>query len=172
MQRPKQHNSARTLLVALCLLNLLGCAGLDRFGERGTRQMQSPATTQQSPQIDTTQNTVTEMPLESLTGQAETPQPAGAPLTSGDGVAVALLLPLSASGQVGELAQAMKNAAELAQSEYKGAKLRLSVKDDLGSAEGARVAARAAQAEGAQVFLGPLLSSSVQAAASVTRSTG
>ena len=172
MQRPKQHNSARTLLVALCLLNLLGCAGLDRFGERGTRQMQSPATTQQSPQIGTTQNTVTEMPLESLTGQAETPQPAGAPLTSGDGVAVALLLPLSASGQVGELAQAMKNAAELAQSEYKGAKLRLSVKDDLGSAEGARVAARAAQAEGAQVFLGPLLSSSVQAAASVTRSTG
>ena len=112
------------------------------------------------------------MPLESLSGQSGTSQPNQGILASGDGLPVALLLPLSANGQIGELAQAMKNAAELAQSEYKGARLRLSIKDDLGSAEGARIAARAAQAEGTQVFLGPILSSSVQAAASVTRSTG
>jgi hypothetical protein len=112
------------------------------------------------------------MPLGTVTGSNETTQPTALPQSSAEGPTVALLLPLSANGQVGELAQAMKNAAELAQSEYKGAKLRLSVKDDQGSAEGARAAARAALTEGAQVFLGPVLSSSVQAAATVTRPAG
>ena len=171
MQRLAQYKPVKTLLVALGLLALLGCAGLDRFGERGTRQTSQPVATLPPP-IDPTQNSVTEMPLGTLAGQPETQQSGNPVVAPNDGLSVALLLPLSASGQVGELAQAMKNAAELAQSEYKGTKLRLSVKDDLGSTEGARAAARLAQTDGAQVFLGPILSSSVQAAASVTRPAG
>lgn len=156
------------LLVLCPLATLLGCAGLERFGERGPR----PAPVSSIPQTDTppVSGDVIAMPLDAPTEQI-TPS-TNAASGSQEGASVALLLPLSASGQVGELALALKNAAELAQSEYKGAKLRLVVKDDQGNAEGARAAARAAQAEGAQVVLGPLLSASVQAAASVIRPTG
>ena len=172
MQRARRYHLNRTLLIAFCVLGLIGCAGLDRFGERGTRQTTAQTAQLPSPPPDPSQSAVTEMPLGTVTGSNETTQPSALPQSSPEGPTVALLLPLSANGQVGELAQAMKNAAELAQSEYKGAKLRLSVKDDQGNAEGARAAARAALTEGAQVFLGPVLSSSVQAAASITRPAG
>jgi len=172
MQKASRYHLNRTLLIAFCVLGLIGCAGLDRFGERGTRQTTAQSAQLPSSPPDPSQSAVTEMPLGTVTGSNEATQPTALPQSSADGPTVALLLPLSANGQVGELAQAMKNAAELAQSEYKGAKLRLSVKDDQGSAEGARAAARAALTEGAQVFLGPVLSSSVQAAATVTRPAG
>ena len=172
MQKASRYHLNRTLLIAFCVLGLIGCAGLDRFGERGTRQTTAQSAQLPSSPPDPSQSAVTEMPLGTVTGSNEATQPTALPQSSADGPTVALLLPLSANGQVGDLAQAMKNAAELAQSEYKGAKLRLSVKDDQGNAEGARAAARSALTEGAQVFLGPVLSSSVQAAASVTRPAG
>jgi ABC-type branched-subunit amino acid transport system substrate-binding protein len=176
MPRSSRHPLHKSLLIAFCVFGLIGCAGLERFGERGVRQAPQPSVSSpapsQSPPLDPSQSAVTEMPLGSVSGSNETTQPTALPPSAQEGPTVALLLPLSANGQVGELAQAMKNAAELAQSEYKGAKLRLSVKDDQGSAEGARTAARAALTEGAQVFLGPILSSSVQAAAGVTRPAG
>ena len=170
-----RHRSLTLAVVGLALA-LQGCAGIDRFGERGGRPVtQAPASAGSLPgsQDQPSSQSVVEMPLDapinSTLGQSDSVPGSGA---AGTGAAVALLLPLSASGQVGELAQAMKNAAELAQSEYKGTQLRLLVKDEGGQAEGARSAARAAQTEGAQVFLGPLLSSSVQAAAAVTRPAG
>ena len=171
MANSKTYFFAKSLLVMLGLVTLLGCAGIDRFGERGLRSSSAPPPASAPAQSEPGSESVISMPLDAPAGQIVAPaaQEATGPQ---DGVAVALLLPLSASGQVGELATALKNAAEMAQSEYKGAKLRLLVKDDLGTAEGARTAARAAQSEGTKVVLGPLLSSSVQAAASVVRPSG
>lgn len=85
------------------------------------------------------------------------------------GTAVALLLPLGAQGNAGAVAQSMKNAADLAVSESGGTDIRLVVKDDLGTSQGARMAAEAAMAEGARVILGPLFAHSVASAAQVTR---
>jgi ABC-type branched-subunit amino acid transport system substrate-binding protein len=171
MAQSKPRFFVKSLLVICSLVTLLGCAGIDRFGERGMRPSPQPASSLPTPQNEPVSSDVIAMPLDAPSGQNPSPNPQG---TAGpqDGASVALLLPLSAAGPVGDLASALKNAAELAQSEYKGAKLRLVIKDDLGTSDGARAAARAAQAEGAQVILGPLLSASVQAAASVIRPSG
>ncbi len=98
--------------------------------------------------------------------------PAPAAPTLQDGLGVALILPLTAPGNAGAVAASLKNAADLAVEEYKGSKVRLIVKDDGGTAEGARAAASAALAEGAEVVLGPLLAPNVQAAAQVVRAAG
>ena len=67
----------------------------------------------------------------------------------GDGdVRVALILPLSASGAGGAAARDLRNAAQLALEEFDDPAISLSIKDDRGSAEGAREAAREAIAEG------------------------
>jgi ABC-type branched-subunit amino acid transport system substrate-binding protein len=96
---------------------------------------------------------------------ADTPLP---PL-GGGAVRVALLLPLSATGNAGIVAQAMRNAAELALAEFANPDIQLIVKDDGGTAQGAQAAAQAAIAEGAEIILGPLFSHAVSAAAQVTR---
>jgi branched-chain amino acid transport system substrate-binding protein len=94
--------------------------------------------------------------------------PAAAPpapsTTLGTGqVKVALILPLSAPGNAGVAGQAMRNAAEMALAEFNAPNIQLLVKDDGGSAEGARVAAQQALDEGAQIILGPLFAQSVAA---------
>jgi ABC-type branched-subunit amino acid transport system substrate-binding protein len=97
------------------------------------------------------------------------PPPIAAPLPAsgivlGKGkVRVALILPLSGSGQAGIAANAMKNAAEMALAEFQSPDIQLLVKDDRGSAEGARQAAQSALSEGAELILGPLFATSVQA---------
>ncbi len=85
---------------------------------------------------------------------------------------VALLLPLSATGNAGTIAVNMRNAAALALQEFAGANIQLLVKDDLGTAEGARAAATEAVSQGAQLILGPLFSQSVTGAAAVARPAG
>lgn len=91
----------------------------------------------------------------------------------GDGdVRVALILPLSASGAGGAAARDLRNAAQLALEEFDDPAISLAVKDDRGSAEGAREAAREAIAEGAELILGPLFAASVQAAGEVARENG
>jgi ABC-type branched-subunit amino acid transport system substrate-binding protein len=82
---------------------------------------------------------------------------------------VALLLPLSAAGLPGQVADSMKNAADLAIREFKTAGITVLVKDDLGTADGARAAASAAISEGATLILGPVFSASVAAAAQVAK---
>ena len=76
---------------------------------------------------------------------------------------VALLLPLSASGETKRIAQAMKQAAELALTDTGGGGITLITKDSGGSAGRAQAAAQAALDEGAEIILGPLLAPEVQA---------
>ncbi len=103
-------------------------------------------------------------------------QPAAPPQAStaiGTGrVKVALILPLSASGNAGLAAQSMRNAAELALAEFNNPDLQLLVKDDAGSAPGAQQAAQQALDEGAEIILGPLFAPSVGPVAQLARGRG
>lgn len=74
---------------------------------------------------------------------------------------VALLVPLSGRGKLGEIGRALKEAGELAIFDAGGNEIILVPKDTRGTPEGARIAAREAVAEGAEIILGPLLSTSV-----------
>ncbi len=91
-------------------------------------------------------------------------------LAPGEGtIRVGLLLPLSAGGNAGTAAQSMKNAAELALAEFGATNIQLIVKDDRGSAQGAKGAAQAAIQEGVEIILGPLFSPAVAAAGQVAK---
>lgn len=85
------------------------------------------------------------------------------------GVKVAMLLPLSAPGQTAFIAKAMKQAGELAMFELDDPSFQLVVRDDKGTADGARAAAEQAVKDGAELILGPLLATSVKAVAPVAR---
>jgi ABC-type branched-subunit amino acid transport system substrate-binding protein len=87
-------------------------------------------------------------------------------------VKVALILPLTASGNAGVAAQSMKNAAEMAIAEFANPNIQLLVKDDGGNGPGAQFAAQQAIDEGAEIILGPLFAQSVQAAGQVARGRG
>lgn len=78
-------------------------------------------------------------------------------------IKVALLLPLSASGQTANIGKALKNAAEAALLNSGSQDIQLVTKDTHGNADGARNAVNAALQDGATLILGPLLSSEVQA---------
>ena len=94
--------------------------------------------------------------------------PTGEVLGSGT-VRVALLLPLTATGNAGQLAQNLKNAADLALRDFQSANITMLVKDTRGTTDGARVAASAAISEGAELILGPLFAASVASVAQVAR---
>ena len=81
---------------------------------------------------------------------------------------VALLLPLSGPGETKRIAQAMKQAAELALTDTGGG-LTLITKDSGGNAGTAQAAAQAALNEGAEIILGPLLAPEVQAVKTVAQ---
>lgn len=83
---------------------------------------------------------------------------------------VALLLPLSATGNAGQLSMHLKNAADLALRDFKSADVQILVKDDLGTPEGARAAATQAISEGAQLIIGPLFAQSVNVVAPISKS--
>ncbi len=104
------------------------------------------------------------------------PGPSGAPgqsVSVGNGqVKVALILPLSAGGNAAVAAQSMKNASEMALSEFLNPNLQLLIKDDAGSPQGAQQAAQQAVDEGAEIILGPLFATSVPAVAQVARGRG
>ncbi|MEH3145422.1 MAG: penicillin-binding protein activator [Methylobacterium frigidaeris] len=101
---------------------------------------------------------------------AEAPAPPeSAPLGSGS-VRVALILPLTGPGAA--VGAAMRNAAQLSLQEADNPDLRLLVKDDRSTPDGAREAAAAALAEGADLVIGPLFAGSVQAAAATARPAG
>lgn len=80
---------------------------------------------------------------------------------------VVMLLPLTGPGNVATVARAMKQAGEMALFERPLPEFQLVVKDDKGTPEGAKAAAEEAVSEGAELILGPLLASSVEAAAPV-----
>src|SRR6476646_3091634 len=107
-------------------------------------------------------------------GGGGTAPPAGesaAAAQAADGeVRIALILPLTAQGNAGLAAQSMKNAAEMALSEFKVSNVQLLVKDDGGSPQGAQGAAQQAISEGAEIIVGPLFAQSVSAVGQVARS--
>ena len=103
---------------------------------------------------------------------AASPAPnAEAPQSSiGNGqIKVGLLLPLSAPGNAGLAGLSMRNAAELALSEFNNPNIQLLVKDDAGTAQGAQQATQEALDQGAEIILGPLFAHSVTQAAQVAR---
>lgn len=101
-----------------------------------------------------------------------TPEPPrGATIGTGS-VKVALILPLTGTGQGAVAGQSMRNAAELSLAEFQGADLQILVRDDKGTADGARDAATGALADGAELIIGPLFASSVSAAGLVARNAG
>lgn len=82
---------------------------------------------------------------------------------------IAMLLPLGGFDQVAVVAKAMKQAGEMALFEHDNPSIQLVVKDDKGSAEGARAAAEEAIKEGAELVIGPLFSKAVSGAAAAAR---
>ncbi|ABE61049.1 amino acid/amide ABC transporter substrate-binding protein, HAAT family [Nitrobacter hamburgensis X14] len=113
---------------------------------------------------------------QTLTGSSSQPAPSGPAqqaVTIGTGqVKVGLVLPLSAAGNASIAAQSMKNAAEMALSEFQNPNIQLLIKDDAGSAQGAQQGAQQALDEGAEVILGPLFAASVPAVAQAARTRG
>lgn len=84
-------------------------------------------------------------------------------------VKIVMLLPLSTIGQTGAIAKGLKQAGELALFDRDNPSVQLVVKDDKGTAEGARAAAEEAVKDGAEIILGPLFAASVEATATVVR---
>ena len=95
--------------------------------------------------------------------------PSGEIIGSGP-VRVALLVPLSATGNAGQLALNLKNATDLAIRDFQTAGIQVLVKDTRGTAEGARAAASQAISEGAELIIGPLFATSVGSVSLVARS--
>ena len=105
-------------------------------------------------------------------GSREAAQPAQ-PTTVGSGeVRAALILPLSASGNAGLAAQAMKNGAEMALSDFSPTNVQLLIKDDAGTSQGAYQAAQQALDEGAEIILGPPFAHSVGPVGQLARARG
>ncbi len=102
-------------------------------------------------------------------GQA---QPGGLMGRGGPKVKVALLLPTTAKGNTAQIAQALKQAGELALFDFDNPAVTLVAKDTKGTPEGARLAAEQAVNDGAELIVGPLFSKSVAAAAPVARQAG
>lgn len=122
----------------------------------------APATASITP---VTRNSLSDVQTSTL---SEAPAFAG---RSGGGQAmkIGLLLPLGGFDQTGQVAKGMKQAAEMALFEGERANIQLIVKDDKGTAEGAKAAADEAIREGAEIVLGPLFSRAVPGAAAATR---
>jgi branched-chain amino acid transport system substrate-binding protein len=106
-----------------------------------------------------------------LSGQPAAQPQAGTQIGEGQ-VKVGLILPLGAAGNAGATAQSMRNAAELALSEFNNPDIQLLVKDDGGSAPGAQQAAQQLIDEGAEIILGPLFAHSVAPVGQLARSRG
>lgn len=105
------------------------------------------------------------------TTTAALPPPAGDATAGSQKTKIGLILPLSASGNAGVAAQAMRNAAEMALADFSVPDVELIVKDDGGTAQGAQAAVRQAIDEGAKIILGPLFAQAVTAAAPVARAS-
>ena len=84
-------------------------------------------------------------------------------------IKIGLLLPLSANGNAGRTAKALKEAAELALFTFNNPDIILIPKDTQGTAAGAQAAATELVNDGVELIIGPLFAESVVSASSVTR---
>ncbi len=103
----------------------------------------------------------------SLTDTALNNSPSSQP--GDEKIRIALLLPITAEGRSAQIAKQIKQAGELALFEADNPNIELITKDTQGTPAGARKAASAAVAEGAEIVLGPLFAASVRAATPVVQ---
>ena len=97
----------------------------------------------------------------------------GDPNRIGSGpVKIALIAPLTGPNGPGLVGLSLRNAAELAVAAFDSADVTVIVKDDQSSPAGARAAAQAAIAEGAELIAGPLFSANVREVGAVARMAG
>jgi branched-chain amino acid transport system substrate-binding protein len=113
-------------------------------------------------------NSPSEM-FQSLSSPAQPPAQPATAIGAGK-VKVALILPLSGTGNAAVAALSMRNASEMALAEFNSPDLQLLVKDDAGTAPGAQQAAQQALDEGAEIILGPLFALSVGPVGQLARS--
>ena len=106
--------------------------------------------------------------LGGTTTPVDAPPPGPGSAIGAGQVRVGMILPLSGQGGAG-VGSSLKNAAELALTDFKNPDIQLLVKDDGGTPQGAQSAAQAALNEGAEIILGPLFAQSVRAVAEITR---
>ena len=158
MARAKWRLSGLVSGGALVLATLAGCIGGPDGGPRSGRRP-PPALAETSPADGLP-------PAETGLPGATSP---GTRIGTGS-VKVALVVPLTGPGAT--VGAALRNAAELAIEDFQKPDLQILVKDDRGTAEGAREAAQAALADGAELVLGPLFAANVQAAAGAARTAG
>ncbi len=85
---------------------------------------------------------------------------------------IALLLPFAGFGEPAQIARGMKQAAEMALFDANDPSIQLIVKDDGGTAEGAKRAAETAVVEGADIILGPLFGKAVIGAGPIAQKAG
>ena len=130
-------------------IGLTGLLGLSACGPQGFTTLNSPGLSVNTPSV----------------------QPQGEVLGNGS-ARIALLLPLSATGNAGQAGPSFRNAADLAVAALGGSDISVIIKDTRGTPEGAAAAASQALAEGAQMILGPIFAAEVRAVASVTRPVG
>jgi ABC-type branched-subunit amino acid transport system substrate-binding protein len=116
-------------------------------------------------------SSVTDMLRTNSQPGAAAPPVADAAIGAG-GVRVGLILPLSAGGNAGTVAQSMKNAAEMALAEFSSPNIQLLVKDDGGTSGGAQAAAQQALNDGAEIIIGPLFAHSVGVVGAAARQRG
>ena len=103
-------------------------------------------------------------------GGGSGPGPISPGVTGSTGaVKVALLLPLTGSGNTPSVAKALKQAAELALFDFDNPSVSLVPKDTKGTPTGAQAAAQSAIQDGAELIIGPLFAQEVAAAAPVAR---
>jgi ABC-type branched-subunit amino acid transport system substrate-binding protein len=101
-------------------------------------------------------------------GGGSGPGPVSPGMTGSTGaVKVALLLPLTGSGNTPSVARALKQAAELALFDFDNPAITLVPKDTKGTPDGTRAAAESALHDGAELIIGPLFAQEVTAAAPV-----
>lgn len=148
-------------LIVAAGLTLSACISAGRFGGGSS---EPPAG------FPPTQSDIAMQDLPPIDG-SQTPPGSGLASPAGGRFKVGLILPLSAPGSTGQAAQSLKNAADMAMIEFQGATVELVVKDDRGTPDGAREAAKSVLAEGANAIIGPLLGPSVQAAGTIARAS-
>src|SRR6187200_1291980 len=106
-------------------------------------------------------------------GGGSGPGPIAPGVTASTGaVKVALLLPLTGSGNTPSIAKALKQAAELALFDFDNPNVSLVPKDTKGTPDGARLAAESAIKDDAELIIGPLFAQEVAGAAPVARQAG
>jgi ABC-type branched-subunit amino acid transport system substrate-binding protein len=102
-------------------------------------------------------------------GSVPAAPPQAEPAAGGGQIKVGLILPLTAGGNAGVAALSMRNAAEMALTEFNSPNIQLLIKDDAGTAPGAQKAAQQVLDEGAELIIGPLFAHSVGAVGQIAR---